>query len=113
MVLMFIENKGNNAPLGSVLLSLIFDILDPVCFHYTYVPMMFYTGVEYILFSIFPYLSIKNRLSIFGYKYQMYHKKILIMSSMLITVLHDIFLHFLSIAIYSIMYTMKGVKTDD
>lgn len=74
--------------------------------------MMFYTGVKDMLFSTFLYLSIKDRLSIFGYKYQMYHKKILIMSSMLIMVLHDVFLHFLSIAIYSIMYIMKGVKTD-
>ena len=58
--------------------------------------------------SIFLYLSIKGRLSIFGYKYQMYHKKIFIMSSMLITILHDVSLHFLSIAIYSIMYILKG-----
>lgn len=84
-----------------------------VCFHCTYIPMMFYTGVEDMLFSTFLYLSIKDRLSIFGYKYQMYHKKILIMSSMLIMVLYDVFLHFLSIAIYSIIYTMKGVKIDD
>lgn len=83
-----------------------------VCFHCTYVPMMFYTDVEDMLFSIFFYLSIKDRLSIFGYKYQMYHKKILIMSSMLIMVLHDVFLHFLSIANYSIIYMLKGVKTD-
>lgn len=82
-----------------------------VSFYCTYVPMMFYTGVEDVLFSIFLYLSINNRFSIFGYKYQMYHKKILVMPSMLITVLHDVFLHFLSIAIYSIMYIMKGVKT--
>lgn len=81
-------------------------------FHCVYVPMMFNTGVEDMLFSIFLYLSIKDWLSIFGYKYQMYHKKILIMSSMLIPILHDVPLHFLSIAIYSIMYIMKGMKVD-
>lgn len=84
-----------------------------VSFHCVYVPMMFNTGIEDMLFSIFLYLSIKDRLSIFGYKYPMYHKKILIMSSMLIPILHDVFLHFLSIAIYSIIYIMKGVKTED
>ena len=82
-------------------------------FHCVYVPMMFNTGIEDMLFSIFLYLSIKDRLSIFGYKYQMYHKKILIMSSMLIPILHDVSLRFFLIAIYSIMYIMKGMKVDD
>lgn len=74
--------------------------------------MMFYTGIEDMLFSIFLYLSIKDRLSIFDYKYQMYHKKILIMSSTLIPILHGVFFHFLSIAIYSIIYIERSEADD-
>ena len=84
-----------------------------VSFHCAYIPMMLYTDIEDVLFCIFSYLSIKNRFSIFDNKYQMRQEKILIMSSMLIAFLRDVFLHFLSIAIYSIMYIMKGVKADD
>lgn len=55
-----------------------------VRFHATDIPVVLLTSIEDILLDIITETSDKQALSVFGGKYQMYHKQVFIVSSMLV-----------------------------